>query len=132
MAAHRRLRSALLFVLVAAWLTAAAGCGDSAVRQTIEGFLGAAREHDCEKMVDYVDLDTQGSGNISRADLVKACKDEGGLGNVTGWSFTGERVEGDTATVGVELTVTDGGQQQANRGSFNLIRKEGVWKLTTP
>lgn len=120
--------AALIFV----WSLAAAGCGDSGTRATLDGFLTAAKNKDCEKMVDYIDLGSQEaqSGNIGRSDLIKACKDEGGLGNVVSYRVTGEKIEGDTVVMGVEITVNEGGQENTNSGSFNLVRKEGTWKLT--
>lgn len=122
----------IVATLILIWSMLVAGCGDSGTRATLDGFLTDAKDKDCEKMVDYIDLGSQDTqnGEIGKTDLIKACKDEGGLGNVVSYRVTGEKVEGDTAVVGIELTVNEGGQEKTNSGSFNLVRKDGVWKLT--
>lgn len=110
----------------------AAGCGDDGMTAALDGFLSAAKEKDCGRMVDYIDLTSQNSqsGDVGKADLIKACQDSGGLGNVVSYRITGEKVDGDTAIIGVELKVEEGGQEKTNSGSFNLVRKDGIWKLT--
>jgi len=127
-----RVSGLILIALMICLPLAAASCGDSGVAVTIEGFLAAAKEKNCEKMVDYIDLSSQNTqnGDVGKADLIKACNDSGGLGNVVGYRITGEKVDGDTAVIGIELTINDGGQEKTNSGSFNLVRKDGIWKLT--
>lgn len=113
-------------------LLAVSGCGDSGPKTTVDGFMKATKGKDCEKIFDYIDLSPLQSQNLpySKDDLIKSCKDEGGLGDISGYNITEEKVEGDKAEVKVEVTTNENGTDQTKTDTVNLIQIDGQWKIS--
>ncbi len=115
------------FVLLAVF-----GCGDSGPKAAVDGFMKAANDKDCEKMIDYIDLSPMQAQGVpfSKDDLIQSCKDEGGLGEVGSYNIIEEKINGDKAEVKVEMTVKENGTDQTRTDTINLIQIDGQWKVS--
>ena len=125
--------SGFVAVMVFAFvLLAVFGCGDSGPKAAVDGFMKAANDKDCEKMIDYIDLTPMQAQGVpfSKDDLVKSCKDEGGLGEIGSYNITEEKIDGDKAEVKVEMTVKENGTDQTRTDTINLIQIDGQWKVS--
>lgn len=125
--------SGFVAVMVFAFvLLAVFGCGDSGPKAAVDGFMKAANDKDCEKMIDYIDLSQMQAQHapFSKDDLVQSCKDEGGLGEIGSYNITEEKIDGDKATVKVEMTVNENGTDSTKTDTINLVQIDGQWKVS--
>ncbi len=119
-------------LLLAVLALAAFGCGGSGPQAAVEDFMNAAKAKDCEKMVDLLDLDApefQGLG-MNKEALVEACKQDAEAGGeVVSFKVLEESVDGDTATVKVEVTTKVEGQESTETSTIKLTKRDDGWKL---
>ncbi|MHB9111319.1 MAG: Rv0361 family membrane protein [Thermoleophilia bacterium] len=109
------------------------GCGSSGPKAAVEDFMGAAKDKDCEKMIDLIDLsalETSGVA-IDKQELVDACKAESALGEIVSYKILEETVDGDKATVKVEVTTKENGNEQTESDTLQLNKRDGEWKIST-
>ena len=128
-----RFRVLVAVSILAIMVLAAIGCGGSGPSAAVEGFINAAKDKDCEKMIDYIDLaafETQGV-TINKQELVDACKAESALGEVVSYKILEETVDGDKATVKVEVTTKEDGQENTESDTLQLNKRDGEWKIST-
>ncbi len=111
---------------------AAFGCGDSGPKAAVTGVMDAAKAKDCEKLVDYIDLESlkELGGEVTKEMLVSSCK-ESGMDDVVSYNILEENIDGDKAEVKVEVTAKQNGQEQTVTDTLTLINRNGEWKLTT-
>lgn len=128
-----RFRVLVAVSILAIMVLAAFGCGSSGPSAAVEGFIGAAKDKDCEKMIDYIDLtafETSGV-TINKQELVDACKAESALGEIVSYKILEETVDGDKATVKVEVTTKENDKEQTESDTLQLNKRDGEWKIST-
>ena len=108
------------------------GCGTSGAKQTVDGFMAAAKDKDCEKMVGYMDLSPAAAQGVSinKDELVQACKDENGLGEVVSYKVLEEKVDGDNAEIKVEVVTKENGEEKTTTDTLKVINKDGSWLIS--
>ncbi len=122
--------SAMLLVLM--MLLMAAGCGDSGPTAAAEDFMEAAKSKDCDKMVEYMDLSAPEFEElgVTKEALVESCKSDAEAGGeIKSYKITEETVDGDTATVKVEVTTEENGEESTDTTSFSMTKRDGEWKI---
>lgn len=123
-------------ILIAGLLTvmlAAAGCGGAGgPSATVEGFMEAAKDKDCSKMVDYLDIESfQAPGvSITREELISMCE-ESGMDEIVSYKVIEEKIDGDKAEVKVEATGKADGDEETATNTLNLVKRGDEWKLST-
>ena len=110
MKSMKTIRMAIVMVLVFTSL-AVFGCGDSGPKTAIDTFMSGAKDKDCVKMVDVIDIQTMQDqdSSITRDALVESCK-QSSLDEVVSYNVVAEKVEGDKAEATVEVTTKKDGQ----------------------
>jgi len=118
--------------MVAALLVLAAiGCGSSGPKSAVESFLNAAKDKDCEKMINLMDLSAmESSGVLNKDQLIESCKQESGLGNVSSYKILEETTDGDKGTVKVEVTTNENGTEKTESDTLTVNKINGEWKIS--
>ncbi|MDO8736272.1 MAG: hypothetical protein Q7K29_04225 [Thermoleophilia bacterium] len=95
---------------------------------TMEAYINAVSNDDCEAMYDLIPAD-QIPANRSQA--TSTCSQMMGLLNIdfTDYKTLGETIDGDTATVDFQVTIEAAGQSVPLESSMSLIREGGKWKV---
>ena len=99
----------------------------------VEDFMGAAKDKDCDKMIDLIDLkgfETTGV-TIDKQELVDACKAESDLGDIVSYKILEETIDGDKATVKIEVTTKENGNEQTESDTLQLTNRDGQWLIST-
>jgi len=128
-----RFRVLVAVSVLAILVLSAFGCGSSGPKAAVDGFMGAAKDKNCEKMIDYIDLkgfETSGV-TINKEELVEACKAESALGEVVSYKILEETADGDKATVKVEVTTKENGNEKTESDTLKLTKRDGEWKIST-
>lgn len=121
--------AAAVFAVVA---LAAFGCGSSGPKAAVEDFMAAAKDKNCEKMVDLMDLkalDDAGAG-INKDELVNSCKAESGLGDVVSYKILEEKTDGDKSEIKVEVTTKENDKETTESDTLTLNKRDGAWKIS--
>lgn len=113
-------------------MLAAFGCGDTGPKGAVEDFMTAAKDKNCEKMIDMIDLKAaeDAGATINKDDLAKSCNAESGLGDVVSYNITEENVDGDKAEVKVEVTTKANEQETTESDTLKVNKRDGVWKIS--
>lgn len=113
-------------------MLAAFGCGDTGPKGAVEDFMAAAKDKNCEKMIDMIDLKAaeDAGATINKDDLAKSCNAESGLGDVVSYNITEENVDGDKAEVKVEVTTKANEQETTESDTLKVNKRDGVWKIS--
>jgi hypothetical protein len=108
------------------------GCGSSGPKAAVENFMEAAKNKDCEKMVNLMDLSAFEAAGVSQGkeELIQSCKDESGLGDVVSYKITEEKTEGDKGTVTVEVTTKEDGTENTETSTLTVNKIDGEWKIS--
>jgi hypothetical protein len=109
-----------------------AGCGSSGPKAAVENFMEAAKDKDCEKMVDLMDLSAFEAAGLSQGkeEIIQSCKDESGIGDLVSYKITDEKTEGDIATVTVEVTTKEDGTENTETDTLTVNKINGEWKVS--
>lgn len=109
----------------------AIGCGSSGPKAAVENFMNAAKDKNCEKMVDLMDLSAmQAAGVAGKEELIQSCKDESGFGEVKSYKILEETTEGDKGTVKVEITTNQNGTEKTESDTLTVNNINGEWKIS--
>jgi len=129
----RSLFRVLFAAAVLAVLTLAAfGCGETGPKAAVEDFMSAAKDKNCEKMVDLMDLKAvQDAGaTINRDELVDSCKSESGLGDVVSYKILEEKTDGDKAEIKVEVITKENDKESTETDTLTVNKRDGEWKIS--
>lgn len=128
-----RFRILVAVSVLAILVLSAFGCGSSGPTAAVEDFMGAAKDKNCDKMIDLIDLkgfETSGV-TIDKQELVDACKAESALGEIVSYKILEETIDGDKATVKVEVTTKENGNEQTDSDTLQLTNRDGQWLIST-
>jgi hypothetical protein len=103
------------------------GCGDSGPKGSVESFINAFKDKNCEKAVDYIDLEGAGT---NKEDMVKSCQASVGAGEIVSYKILEENINGDKATVKVETTTKIGDKEETTTDTIDVVKKNGEWKVS--
>ncbi|MHB1054318.1 MAG: Rv0361 family membrane protein [Thermoleophilia bacterium] len=118
-------------MVLAVLMLAAVGCGSSPSTAAVENFMKAAQDKDCGKMIDLMDLSAaQAQGAINKDELIKSCEDSKGLGDVVSYKILEEKVDGDSATIKVEVTTKEGDKEKTESDTLTVKKVDGDWKIS--
>ena len=97
-------------------------------RGTMEAYINAISDGDCEKIYD---LTPNSMLPADRSQAVSTCTQMTGLLNIdfTDYKTVEETINGDTAAVSFQLTVKAGNQTATDVLSRQLIKEDGRWKV---
>jgi hypothetical protein len=128
-----RFRILVAVSVLAILVLSAFGCGSSGPTAAVEDFMGAAKDKNCDKMIDLIDLkgfETSGV-TIDKQELVDACKAESDLGDIVSYKILEETIDGDKATVKIEVTTKENGNEQTDSDTLQLTNRDGQWLIST-
>lgn len=122
--------AALIAILAAIliWNFLLKGTDTSTPGGTMEAYINAVTNEDCETLYDLVPADQVPA---NRAQAASSCSQLMGLLNVdfTDYKTLGETIDGDTATVDFQVTVEAMGQSMPIDMSMELVMEGGKWKV---
>lgn len=104
------------------------GTDTSTPSGTMEAYINAVSNDDCDKLYDLTPEDMVPPNRNQAAEW---CSQMMGLLNVefTNYTNTGETIDGDTATVDFQVTVEAMGQSMPIDMSMDLVKEGGKWKV---
>jgi len=111
---------------------AAFGCGSAGPKAAVEDFMAAAKDKNCEKMVDLMDLKAveDAGAAINKDELVNSCKSESGLGDVVSYKILEEKTDGDKSEIKVEVTTKENDKETTESDTLTLNKRDGEWKIS--
>lgn len=97
---------------------------------TVETYVNAISEKDCERMFDFMSERSVPSGSSAEA----SCSMFMDVLNfeVSDFELLEEEIDGDTATVTFQAEMKLGGQSMPDQDTLSLIREDGSWKVDIP
>lgn len=118
-------------MVLAVLALSAVGCGSSGSTAAVEGFMKAAQDKNCSKMIDYMDLKAaEAQGAVNKDELIKSCEDQQGLGDVASYKILEEKEDGDKAEVKVEVTTKENGTEKTQSDTLKVTKVDGDWKIS--
>jgi hypothetical protein len=122
-------------IVVLAMSVLAIGCGEDSPSAAVEDFIEATKDGDCEKAVDMIDLDMSGMEKAGintddmKKEIVASCEADVENSEIVSYEVRNEEIEGDTATVEVEMTTKVDGEESTDTDTLTLNKKDGEWKI---
>lgn len=115
-------------VAFSAWFFFFRGPDTSTPKGTMEAYINAISDKDCEKVYQYIPASAI-PGNRDQA--VDSCNQFVGLFNIdfTDYKTLDETIDGDTASVTFQITIKAASQEVTTDMSMQLIREDGKWKV---
>lgn len=108
------------------------GCGSTGPKAAVEDFMAAAKDKNCEKMVDLMDLKSVESAGaaINRDELIQSCKAESGLGDVVSYKILEEKTDGDKSEIKIEVTTKENDKESTETDTLPVNKIDGEWKIS--
>jgi hypothetical protein len=123
----RRINAAIAVALLTVVALVAFGCGDSGPASTVEGFIETLKGKDCEKAVNFIDLEGVGA---SGKEVVKNCKETIDESEIVSYKVLDEKIDGDKAEVKVETVTKSNDGKDTSTFTINVVNKNGEWKIS--
>jgi uncharacterized membrane protein YvbJ len=97
---------------------------------TMESYVSAVSDKDCDKLYSLISRDSLPANSASAVDN---CSQFLSILNfeVSDFNAIDEEINGDTATVTFEATLTIGSQSVTSKETATLVMEDGVWKVDT-
>ncbi len=136
-----------LFLSILMLLTAVlAGCSSDSPSKVVKTYLDAANKGDIDTMIDCLEPKAaalmEGFGDMLGDQFgmdgetlfgmgpgLMSMFNEGGENYSIDYEITDEEIDGDTATVTVEITASAGGESQTQETEIPLIKQDGKWYI---
>jgi hypothetical protein len=134
--ARMMVKVVVALIVVLAVSLVAIGCGEDSPSAAVEDFIEATKDGNCDKAVDMLDLDVPGmeeaglSTDDLKKEIVASCEADVENSEIVSYEVRNEEIDGDTATVEVEMTTKVDDEESTETDTLTLNKRDGEWKIS--